>query len=103
MPTDRSPLLHLCPPTADIIPFPTTSRVGKIRRTAELMDGSTGRAACAHWNRAVDGIAGQMTRAGIEPERITAELQAFTHALQAELARRSRGTACFWPDGGDAA
>lgn len=99
---DDLPLFRWTPPSAEVIPFPVARRVGKIRRTAQLVDESTDKAARAHWNRTVDDLTRQMARAGIPPEHIEAELRAFSGAVLAELAKRSQGASGFRP-GGDVA
>ena len=103
MTTADLPLLRWASPAAEIIPFPAGKRIGKIRRTAQLVTESTDRAATAHWNRTVADITRQMERAGIPAERVAQELKAYTGAVLTEATRLSRGSIQSWPDGGDAA
>ncbi|WP_062235828.1 DUF6074 family protein [Aureimonas sp. N4] len=98
------PLFRWQPPKVEIIPFPCRARVGKIRQAAELVLASpTERASAARWRQMTDGIARQMERAGIPDETIQAELQIFTHAVNAEVIRRSRGQRTYNPEGGEIA
>jgi hypothetical protein len=76
---------------AEIIPFPAKNRVGHIRRTADRIYFSrTAREAEAYWRRAVDGLRRQMEKAGIDDDRIEAELRTFHDCVQAEMARIAR-------------
>ncbi|RWB98873.1 MAG: hypothetical protein EOQ56_19250 [Mesorhizobium sp.] len=79
----------------DVICFPMRRRLGKIRRTAELLSARRGRAADHYWRQAVAGIVGHLTRAGLSEVAIRQEVQAFSDAVQKELQRafRSNGDA----------
>ena len=98
------PLFRWRPPEVEVIPFPCRARIGKIRQTAELILASaTDRAASARWRQVTEGIARQMERAGIPAASIDAEIQNFTHAVNAEVVRRSRGQRTYNPEGGEIA
>ncbi|MBO0905575.1 DUF6074 family protein [Jiella sonneratiae] len=96
------PLFDWSPPTADVIPFPAKARVGKIRRTAEMIDETTTRGAEAYWRRTVSDLRRQMERACVPADRIETELRAFFDAVQTELTRRAYAGHRSRP-GGDAA
>ena len=96
------PLFSWTPPMVEIIPFPAAKRVGKIRRTAQLLDENTARGAEAYWRRTVSDLHRQMDRAGVPADRIEAELRSFFDAVQEELTRRSYAGRQSRP-GGDAA
>ncbi|WAJ30964.1 DUF6074 family protein [Antarcticirhabdus aurantiaca] len=79
------------PPAATVIPFPTSKRVGLIRRTAaRIVESRTQKEADAIWRRTVDDMARQMERAGIGEVRIDVELTALREGVQVEMARLAR-------------
>lgn len=99
---DDLPLFRWTPPQVEVIPFPCRSRVGKIRRTAEYLTGSTQRGRDAYWRRAVTDLTNQMRRAGIADDRIDQEIADFRDGVEAELRRLVyRGHSAM--PGGDAA
>ncbi|WP_430981663.1 DUF6074 family protein [Mesorhizobium ciceri] len=73
-----------------VICFPMRRRVGKIRRTAELLLDRRGRAADHYWRQTVAGVVGQLTRAGLTEAAIRTEVQTFSDAVQEELRRAAR-------------
>lgn len=83
------PLFEWRPPQCDVIPFPARSRVGKIRRVGDVLEGKTGKGADQYWRQIRDGMRSQMEKAGIPADRIDAELRDFFAAVQAELQRRA--------------
>lgn len=106
MPTDLDhdlPLFRWTPPVCTIIPFPAVKRVGKIRRTAEVLDGKTGRDADHYWRQIVGGLRSQMEKASLPADTIDAELRSFFDAVKEELHRRSTGHRGGQRPGGDAA
>ncbi len=86
---DDLPLLRWSPPQCTVIAFPTTKRVGKIRRTAELLAGKSGKAADRYWQQVSNGMRSQMESAGLAETEIDAQLQAFLDAVQNEMVRQS--------------
>lgn len=68
-----------CMPTAscEIIPFPTSRRVGKIRRTAQVLSEKNGKGADHYWRQVIDGMRSQMRAAGLPDEVIERELEDF--------------------------
>ncbi|WP_336741351.1 DUF6074 family protein [Aureimonas altamirensis] len=75
-----------------VIPFPTSKRVGHIRRTAErICNSRTDREANFIWKRAVQGMWRQMEKAGVPNDQIETELRIFHDCVQAEMIRQSRG------------
>jgi hypothetical protein len=85
--------------SAELIGFPTKFRTGKIRRTAELLAGRRPGAAESYWRQVINGMVGQMKKAGFADAVIDAEIQAFSEAVQLELRRQHH----FQPTGDDAA
>lgn len=83
--------------------IPCKRRVGKVRRTAQMLDQNTRASAEACWTRAVSHLRRSMQWAGIAAERIEREVLAFREAVRAELNRRSRGANRVHSSGGDAA
>ena len=76
--------------SATVIPFPAGNRVGKIRRTAEILISSTNKAADYHWRRTVDDMTRQMERAGLDDGTIQEEIGNFQTCVQAEMSRITR-------------
>ncbi|TIT64344.1 MAG: hypothetical protein E5W90_22860 [Mesorhizobium sp.] len=74
----------------NVICFPMRRRLGKIRRTAELLSARRGRSADHYWRQTVAGIVGQLTRVGLTEVAIRQEVQAFSDAVQEELQRAAR-------------
>ncbi|MEW9837300.1 DUF6074 family protein [Mesorhizobium marinum] len=78
------PLLDWRPP-CQVVVFPLNRRVGKIRRTAELLVVRNGKSAEVYWKQVVSGIASQMHRAGVPADVVAFEIQTFNEAVQREL------------------
>lgn len=97
------PLFAWKSPTADVVPFPAAKRIGKIRRTAQLVVESTERAATAHWKRTISDMTRHLERAGIPSATIDAEIEAFKNAVGIAIARRTRGSMRLNLDDGGAA
>lgn len=74
-------------PPRQVIAFPLARRVGKVRRVAEVLSTKRGGAAVHYWRTTIGTMAGQMERAGIDPDVIRLELRAFHDAVQTELCR----------------
>ena len=69
-----------------VIPFPASKRVGKIRRTAEVLSARrTPTSADRYWQQVVATIERQMRAAGIDDEAVGHELQAFHDAVGRHL------------------
>ena len=83
------PLSQWAPPSAEVIPFPCRKRVGKIRRTVQMVTAGSAKSRDAYWRRAIADMAGQMKRAGIPNARIEIELASF----EAEVSRLVEGQA----------
>ncbi|RUY21767.1 MULTISPECIES: DUF6074 family protein [unclassified Mesorhizobium] len=73
-----------------VICFPMARRLGKIKRTAELLSARRGRSADHYWRQTVAGVVGQLTRAGMTEAAIRKEVQTFSDAVQEELRRAAR-------------
>ena len=86
-------------PECTIIAFPTERRVGKIRRTADVLNRRHGRGAEFYWHQVVDGMVSQMERAGLDRAVIDHEIRAFHDAVQRALQAAGQER----PDGGNAA
>lgn len=96
------PLFRWTPPQVEVIPFPCRSRIGKARRVADMIFGTTDRGAEAYWLRTLSDLRRQMARVGIPDDRIEMEIDAFRVAVQKELDRRAYAGQISRP-GGDAA
>lgn len=88
MSDDNLPLFTWQPPRR-VIPFPTSKRVGKIQRVAEVLERKRGRDADHYWRQVSSGMQNQMAKANIPREIIEAEMRAFLAAVQRELERRA--------------
>ena len=75
--------------SCQIIPFPTSKRVGKIRRTAAVLAERHGKSADQYWRQVSSGMRSQMVAANIPTVSIDEELRAFFDAVQAEMIRLS--------------
>ncbi|TIM21269.1 MAG: hypothetical protein E5Y61_32430 [Mesorhizobium sp.] len=60
-----------------VLPFPTVRRVGKIRRTVEVLSDRTGKGGNHYWKQVIAGMRTQMVSAGLADEVIDQELRAF--------------------------
>lgn len=74
----------------NVICFPMRRRLGKIRRTAELLSARRGRSADHYWRQTVAGIVGHLTKAGLSEAAIRQEVKTFSDAVQEELRRAAR-------------
>ncbi|RUX97251.1 DUF6074 family protein [Mesorhizobium sp. M7D.F.Ca.US.004.01.2.1] len=63
--------------SCDILPFPTNRRVGKIRRTVEVLSDRSGKGADQYWKQVIAGMRTQMVSAGLADDVIERELRAF--------------------------
>lgn len=85
------PLFRWAPPPVQIIPFPTSKRIGLIRRTAERIHQSrTQREADAIWQRTQDTAWRQMEKAGVDVCRIGTEVDILLASIRRELNRLGR-------------
>lgn len=64
-----------------IIPFPTVRRVGKIRRTVEVLTGKSGKDADRYWHQVIGGMRSQMKASGLPEDTVEQELYAFAAAV----------------------
>ena len=79
------PLLTWKPATCQIVPFPAGKRVGKIRRTVEILKERNGKGADHYWNQVVTGMRSQMTNAGLAEDLVEIELRAFADQVFARI------------------
>ncbi|RWC76087.1 MAG: hypothetical protein EOS30_09850 [Mesorhizobium sp.] len=68
-----------------IVPFPARMRIGKIRRTAEILGGRHGKGADRYWQQVIGGMRSQMEKASLPSALIESELQGFADAVFAQL------------------
>jgi len=78
-------------PVAKVLPFPLAKRVGKVRHTAQKLSERHGDAAALYWKQVNANNLRHLTRLGLAPAEIEAELQSFFDAVQAELNRITCG------------
>jgi hypothetical protein len=95
-------LLSWTPP-CQIIVFPMKKRVGKIRRTAEILSGKNERAADAYWRQVCTAFLGHLDRLGVSEVDRKAAVRDFFDAVQSELVRLSYSDQQQSRPGGDAA
>ncbi|WP_409371665.1 DUF6074 family protein [Mesorhizobium huakuii] len=67
--------------TAQVLPFPTTYRTGRIRHVASILRRKHGLDADRYWRQQVMVMRRQMMQAGIDGEVIDREMRAFTDAV----------------------
>jgi hypothetical protein len=90
MQLDDLPLFASSTP-ATIIVFPLERRIGKVRRTAQLLSERHSDDAALYWKQVNANNLRHLTRLGLAPAEIEAELQSFFDAVQAELNRITCG------------
>lgn len=95
-PSETDLFFRWTPPACKVIPFPANRRVGKIKRTIEVLVSKTDRDADRYFRQIVAGMRSQMAAAGLPEDVIDAEVDAFRRAVFAKLDCGARG-------GGDAA
>lgn len=72
-----------------MIPFPLAARVGKVRRCAEVLQGSANQAVRdAYWRKTVGHLREKLVELGLADEEVRREIQAFRSAVQQEYLRR---------------
>ncbi len=72
------------------IPFPLAARAGKIRNTADKLDGCrTKRQRDAYWLRTIQTLGEGLRRLGLADSEIEGQLLAFRNAVVGELNRRA--------------
>jgi hypothetical protein len=85
---DQLDLLGWRPP-AKVLVFPLSANIGKVRRSAEVLERKQGRDADAYWKRIIQPMADRLARAGFSIEVIQHEINDFSDAVQAEMQRRA--------------
>lgn len=72
-----------------MIPFPLKSRVGKVRRCAEVLQNSANQAARdAYWKRTCQQLREKLEDVGIDDATIDNQIRHFRQAVQEEYVRR---------------
>ena len=74
-------------PPAQVILFPLTKRVGKIRHTANMLSRKHGEDANLYWKQIVAGLRRQLERLDVSKAEADDEIKAFFDAVQTELRR----------------
>lgn len=87
MAVDELPLFSWRKPSAALLVFPLSRRVGKIRRVADVLSRKHGRDAEAYWHRIVSDHSRQLADAGLPSEAIEFQLIGFRDAVEGELRR----------------
>ena len=86
MKRDRLPLFAWQPPR-QVLLFPLSKRVGKTRRTAQILSSKHGEDASLYWKQVVSAARKHLLRVGLTEEEIEEQLSEFFDAVQAELVR----------------
>jgi len=81
--------LKLVSPSCEVLLFPVTKRVAKIRHTAQLLAGKHGDDADLYWKQVVASMRRSLDRIGLQQDLVQNELRSFHDAVQAEVARQS--------------
>lgn len=76
-------------PLRQVLLFPFTKRVGKVRHTAALLANKHGEDAELYWKQVTAANRKHMSRLGLQSQEIDHELRSFFDAVQQELVRRS--------------
>ena len=72
---------HRC----EVIAFPARRRLGKIRRTAEVLSTRNGRGADRYWKQVIDLMRAQMTMCGLPSDVVERGLRAFADEVFARI------------------
>ena len=78
-------------PHRQVLAFPLARRIGKIRRTAEVLERKQGKDADAYWLSQCRALADHLLSLGYSEIEMHQEIIAFQSTVQAELVRRSHG------------
>lgn len=76
-------------PPCTLLAFPLINRVGKIRRTAEVLEGKTGNDAAGYLRQQVRLVTEHLERIGCHPDDIENQVQEFHEAVRNEMNRRT--------------
>lgn len=72
-----------------MIPFPLASRVGKVRRCAEVLQKSPNNAVRdAYWKKTIVQLGDKLADVGISDAEISQQIRQFREAVQQEYLRR---------------
>lgn len=82
-------LLTFPRPPCQVLLFPVTKRIGKIRHTAQLLAGKHGEDADLYWKQVTASMRRSLDRIGMHPDLVQDELRSFHDAVQSEMARQS--------------
>lgn len=74
-------------PSVQVIPFPLSRDMKRVRRTAQVLSGKTGKDAEAYWFRITNHLSQRLIKAGVEQSIVESEIITFTNAVGAALAR----------------
>ena len=86
MKCDRLPLVAWQPPR-QVLLFPLTKRIGKIRQTAQILSSKCGDEAAIYLKQVASAARRHLARIGLTEEEIEVQLRAFFDAVQAEVVR----------------
>jgi hypothetical protein len=85
---DDLPLFAWQPPK-QVLLFPLTKRVGKVRHTASRLASKHGDDALLYWKQVVASNRKHLARIGLSEAEIDTELRSFFDAVQSEMVRQS--------------
>lgn len=88
MSRDILPLFNWQQP-CKVILFPLINRVGKVRRTAQLLSSKHGEDAVLYWKQVMAANRRHLTRVGLDEQAINTELRSFHDAVQSEMIRQA--------------
>ena len=73
----------------EMIPFPLASRIGKVRRCAEVLQKSpTNAARDVYWKKTINQLGDKLADIGIPDGEISRQIRQFREAVQQEYLRR---------------
>lgn len=76
-------------PRRQVLVFPLTRRIGKVRHTASLLASKHGEDANLYWRQVAAANRKHLERIGLNDEEITDQILAFFDAVQSEILRQS--------------
>lgn len=82
------PLFQWQPP-CKLIAFPLVRRIGKVRRTAEVLASKSGKDATGYWRHQVRLLTEHLEKSGCTSAEIEQQIREFHDAVQSEMVRQA--------------
>jgi hypothetical protein len=83
----RQPRLLSSSPPCQVLLFPMTKRIGKIRHTAQILTGKQEEGAAIYWRQVIAAAQRHFARVGVTDSEADRQMGEFFAAVQSELAK----------------